>query len=133
MSNLTEKLAAVDAAEIAEREARAAVAQALDGGAEAIRPLVAAARPKAGIGDVAHLLTERGKVHGEFRDHARVTQNLKNVLHQERGWDKLAPMQREALEMIMHKIGCIMAGDANHVDHWFDIAGYATLVKERLP
>ena len=34
--------------------------------------------------------------------------------------------------MIAHKIGRILAGDPNHIDHWLDIAGYATLVAKEL-
>jgi hypothetical protein len=44
----------------------------------------------------------------------------------------LNPSQREALDMIQHKIGRILAGNPNHHDHWHDIAGYATLVANEL-
>ena len=40
--------------------------------------------------------------------------------------------QREALEMIAHKIARILNGDPNYADNWIDIAGYATLVANRL-
>jgi hypothetical protein len=40
--------------------------------------------------------------------------------------------QWEALEMIVHKIGRIVNGNPNKVDHWVDIAGYAKLVADRL-
>ena len=40
--------------------------------------------------------------------------------------------QREALDMIAHKIGRIFAVDADFLDHWLDIAGYATLVHRQL-
>jgi len=40
--------------------------------------------------------------------------------------------QWEALEMIVHKIGRIVNGDPDVTDHWVDIAGYATLIAERL-
>jgi hypothetical protein len=36
--------------------------------------------------------------------------------------------QQEALDMICHKIGRIINGDANYDDSWRDIAGYAQLV-----
>jgi hypothetical protein len=45
---------------------------------------------------------------------------------------KLDDDQSEALEMIAHKIARILNGDPNYVDSWLDIAGYATLVAERL-
>jgi hypothetical protein len=40
--------------------------------------------------------------------------------------------QREALDMIAHKIARIINGDPDYADSWVDIAGYATLVSERL-
>lgn len=49
----------------------------------------------------------------------------------ERGCD-LDPDQREALEMIAHKIARILNGDPNYADSWHDVAGYATLVADRL-
>lgn len=44
----------------------------------------------------------------------------------------LKPDQRECLEMIAHKIGRILNGDPHYEDSWRDIAGYATLVADRL-
>jgi hypothetical protein len=79
------------------------------------------------------LLAERGKVHGEFKDHARVTQGLKLVMYNETRYGLLPAHHREALEMIVHKIGRVIAGDPNHRDHWDDIAGYARLVSQRIP
>lgn len=79
------------------------------------------------------MLAERGKTHGDFADHARITQRLKNVIAEEllfrheRGQPPLTDMQRESIDMIEHKIGRIIAGDANFPDHWEDIAGYAKL------
>jgi hypothetical protein len=48
------------------------------------------------------------------------------------GWSRLDHSQAEALDMIAHKIGRILAGDPNHADHWDDIAGYARLVARRV-
>lgn len=79
------------------------------------------------------LVTERGKTHGAFGDHARITQRIKNVMREELGRREgrkqlpLDNMQNEALEMIAHKIGRIIAGDADYNDHWDDIAGYAKI------
>lgn len=74
------------------------------------------------------LLDEREKTHGSFVDHSRITQHLKDEMRRENAWyDKLNEMQREALEMIAHKIGRILAGDPDCADHWDDIAGYARL------
>lgn len=46
--------------------------------------------------------------------------------------DQMTFVHMEAIEMIFHKIGRIGAGNPNFVDHWEDIAGYATLVAQRL-
>jgi hypothetical protein len=78
------------------------------------------------------LLTERGKTHGDFSEHARITQDLKDIMRRAPGWARLSAIQREALEMDAHKTGRILAGDPNHQDHWDDKAGYARLVSQRL-
>jgi hypothetical protein len=77
-------------------------------------------------------LTARRKTHGDFADHARISQSLKDVMRFEPGWEKLTAMQRESLEMNQHKVARILAGNPDEPDHWFDIAGYATLVHQRL-
>lgn len=80
------------------------------------------------------LLAERGKEYGKFIDHARVTQNLKASLegHLCAKGTALFPDQKEALDMICHKIGRIVNGNPNNIDSWDDIAGYAKLVADRL-
>ena len=84
--------------------------------------------------DVKATLAERGDRYGAFDGHAEIAQQLKATLHTfeaKRGCD-LDPDQREALEMIMHKVARILNGDPNYIDNWVDIAGYATLVADRL-
>lgn len=76
-------------------------------------------------------LKQRQKTHGCFVGHARISQELKSVLRHH-GVNDLAVDQIEALEMIAHKIARVLNGDPNIHDHWHDIAGYATLVAERL-
>lgn len=84
--------------------------------------------------ETTEILKERGQRYGRFDGHANVTQRLKQViateLHIRR--KKLANDQQEALDMICHKIGRIINGDANYEDSWRDIAGYAQLVADRL-
>ena len=84
--------------------------------------------------DINDTLKERGARYGAFEDHARVTQRLKRIVTEElRRQDKyVEPDQQEALDMIFHKIGRIVAGDPNYDDSWRDIAGYAMLVTNRL-
>jgi hypothetical protein len=83
---------------------------------------------------ITEILDERGKRYGKFVGHAEIAQQLKGVIgvfEANRGCD-LAFDQREALEMICHKIARILNGDPNYVDSWVDIAGYAQLVADRL-
>lgn len=76
------------------------------------------------------ILSERQKTHGEFSTHAEIAQGLKDVMRSHDG--NLTPAQKESLEMILHKVARILNGNANHKDHWDDIAGYATLVARTL-
>lgn len=77
-------------------------------------------------------LTERGKRYGAFTGHAAITQSLKDTMAATPNWSKLQPDQKEALEMVAHKIGRILNGDPDYDDSWVDIAGYARLVSDRL-
>ena len=76
-------------------------------------------------------LKERQKTHGNFQTHAAISQELKAVLWKH-DFQALAPNQCEALEMICHKMARILNGNPDTHDHWHDIAGYATLVADRL-
>lgn len=82
--------------------------------------------------DIAATLEQRGKRYGSFQGHADVTQKIKHALTRGDSWHRLLPDQREALEMIAHKIGRIVNGDPDYDDSWIDIAGYAKLVADRL-
>lgn len=80
------------------------------------------------------ILDERAENYGKFIDGAEVMQMLKRLVHgyiEQRG-TQLAFDQREAIDMIVHKLGRIINGNPDHVDSWRDIAGYATLVADRL-
>lgn len=59
-------------------------------------------------------------------------QTIKSAMHSGPQWDNMSPGQREALELIATKIGRIVSGDPNHIDHWDDIIGYATLARDRI-
>lgn len=81
---------------------------------------------------VEEILTQRQKTHGPYKEHARVTQTIKSLMHSEGNWKILTVCQRETLDMIAHKIGRILSGDPNVQDHWDDIAGYSTLVSKNI-
>lgn len=82
--------------------------------------------------EINEVLTERGTRYGKFKDHAVISQALKEVLVATEGWAKLTCDQAESLEMIAHKIARILNGDPNYSDSWLDISGYAKLVADRL-
>jgi len=77
-------------------------------------------------------LAERGSRYGEFTDHAEVTQAIKNAMADSNNWSRLGDDQREALEMVAHKVGRILNGDPDYIDSWTDIIGYTRLVEKRL-
>lgn len=72
-------------------------------------------------------LDERQKTHGDFRLNAETSQRIKKVFTDE-AVGNLTAVQYEALDQIVLKISRILSGNNNEVDHWQDIAGYATLV-----
>lgn len=81
---------------------------------------------------ILHTLAERSKTHGDFLTNSVISQTLKLSLRARDGWEDLSASQREAIEMICHKLGRILAGNSNFEDHWRDIAGYATLIANQL-
>lgn len=88
---------------------------------------VAEAKP-----DIADTLAERGKNYGSFDSHAQYAQDLKSIMHSSPNWRTMAADQREALEMVQHKVARILNGNPNFHDSWHDIVGYAKLVADRL-
>ena len=83
--------------------------------------------------EVRGILQTREARHGSFETHAELSQWLKHVVREAGRNKRLEATQAEALDMILHKIARVMNGDPNYRDHWLDIAGYATLVADRLP
>ena len=84
--------------------------------------------------DVGQVLNARGSRYGNYLKQTEISHALMRVMNDalcERG-TMLAPDQADALNMIAVKISRIINGDPNYDDNWLDIAGYATLVAERL-
>jgi hypothetical protein len=90
--------------------------------------------PMPPVHDVNATLDTRAKDYGLFKDGAELMQSLKRKLaeHAAKHDKTFADDQWEALEMIVHKMGRIVNGNPDVVDHWVDIAGYATLIADRL-
>lgn len=82
------------------------------------------------MSNVEKTLKERGSVHGDFTINSEIAQHLKEVVRNHDG--RLSPIQKEAVDMILHKLARILAGDPNHKDHWHDIQGYARLAEDRI-
>lgn len=83
---------------------------------------------------IEKILAKRNTRYGNFIDQARIAQELKGVMGESLlAQGKLLDNdQIEALEMIFSKLARILNGDPNYADSWIDIAGYATLVADRL-
>lgn len=78
--------------------------------------------------NIDQTLAGRGSSYGDFEENSRVCNELKKVLETSRNFTMgMNVGQIEALYMVCHKMARIVSGDANHVDSWHDIAGYATL------
>ena len=95
---------------------------------------------------IENTLAERGNRYGDFTDHARLCQDLKDVMTTfavvqntpnsvavHFPWSALPATHKQALEVIADKIARILSGDPNYADNWHDIQGYAKLVEDRLP
>ena len=75
----------------------------------------------------------RDAEYGGFENMARISQDMKVIARDTPGWKRMNPHQREATDMIIHKLGRMLAGNPNNFDGWHDIQGYAKLVEDRLP
>lgn len=84
--------------------------------------------------NVDKTLDARALNYGTFKDGAALMQSIKRTMaaHAATHNKTFADDQWEALEMIVHKIGRIVNGNPDVTDHWVDIAGYATLIADRL-
>jgi hypothetical protein len=72
-------------------------------------------------------LAERQHTHGDFKVTALASQQLCFLMQQSPNWSNMPAYQREALEMIQHKIARLLCGNNNTVDSVRDIIGYAQL------
>lgn len=84
------------------------------------------------------ILSERQTTHGHIEDNAYYTAKLTEAMMlvaPKLGkliWLQMGDTPRLCLWMIAHKIGRILSGNWREPDHWRDIAGYATLIADRL-
>ena len=78
---------------------------------------------------VEAILQERKHQHGDFDTNSKFSIQLLDALKYSK-LEKLSEVKRLTIMMILFKIARIVSGDPNHQDHWDDIIGYATLVKQ---
>ena len=77
-------------------------------------------------------LTERGERYGNYMEQTTISNNIKRAMQEIPAFWEMDTDQKDALEMIAVKMSRIVNGDPDYADNWADIAGYATLVKDRL-
>ena len=82
---------------------------------------------------IEETLRQRGQRYGDFTDHARICQGLKQTMMHDcsSNWQELSADKAQALEVIADKIARILAGDPDYKDNWHDIQGYAKLAEDR--
>ncbi len=91
-------------------------------------------KPEPEVSGVGRVLDTRAEQYGSFMQSADTVIRIKGIMHNAvaRNEVLLYPDQLQALDMIATKISRIVHGNPNHTDSWIDIAGYATLVADRL-
>ena len=77
-------------------------------------------------------LVERGKRYGNYLQQTEISGDLREIMANTEAWLDLEVDMDDALTMIAVKISRILNGDPGYPDNWRDIAGYATLVADRL-
>ena len=91
-------------------------------------------KPEPEVSGVGKVLDARAEQYGSFMQSSDTTVRIKGIMHNAvaRNEVHLYPDQLQALDMIATKISRIVHGNPNHLDSWIDIAGYATLVADRI-
>ena len=82
--------------------------------------------------NITDTINAREKKCGGFTGVASLTQDLKNVARATNGWYGMPYIQREAIEMIFHKIARQINGVKDYPDNFHDIAGYALLAEQEI-
>ena len=91
-------------------------------------------KPEPEVSGVGKVLDTRAEQYGSFMQSSDTAIRIKGIMHNAiaRNEVHLFPDQLQALDMIATKISRIVHGNPNHLDSWIDVAGYATLVADRL-
>lgn len=77
-------------------------------------------------------LEDRGKSYGEYADGTRIAMRLFDIVQSGPSYGEMNAGQQYAMFMFCAKMARLLNGDPNHADSWLDVAGYATLVHDRI-
>lgn len=80
---------------------------------------------------IENTIENRKSSHGDWDEGARVSQQLKSII-KKRLSESFPDNVFEGIDRICMKLSRIAVGDPLDVDHWHDIAGYATMVEKSL-
>lgn len=81
--------------------------------------------------DITETLARRGGTYGDFRENARIGQNIKKAMRDSPNWHVLPPYMQEGLELIALKMSRMLSGDPLYHDNPHDLIGYAKLIEDR--
>jgi hypothetical protein len=75
-------------------------------------------------------IPNRDEQHGGMEAVGTLSQGFKEEMRLSKNWTELTAGEREALDVIVHKIGRVLSGRNPHdPEHWRDIAGYAVAAR----
>lgn len=81
---------------------------------------------------IEETLKTRGNVHGNFVTSAVFKDRVRSLISLTPNYDCMGPACRQAMFMIVEKMGRILYGNPVFADHWHDISGYAKLVDDAI-
>ena len=82
--------------------------------------------------NITDTISDREKKYGSFAANAYIAQGLTGIVRSSWYWYDLPVDQREAIEMIFHKIARQINGAKDYPDNFHDIAGYAMLAEKEI-
>lgn len=77
---------------------------------------------------IEETLKTRGNVHGDFVSSALFKDAVGKLISLTPNYGRMGEACRQAMFMIVEKMGRILYGEPIFADHWHDISGYAKLI-----
>lgn len=87
------------------------------------------------LSKVGDTLNIRELTHGSYIDNSALSEALLDLCKGklvDTNFEAMSSDQKYSITMFCYKMARILVGNPNHSDSWHDIAGYATLVDNRL-